>query len=346
MASSVGDETNVESRAHGLKQIIMDTIMNATMDNIAMNEEQENSLMAKIITMVTLFAVSMIVGIAPMLISAKFGWFTKSDGEIRSNKLVVGLLSFGGGVLFATTFMHLLPEVAENIKELQETGVIPEIPLYLASLVMCCGFFMMYLVEELVHGYINSHQNKDANTSFTRVLSIRRKSNEVVETNEPVTKNVEANYGDRHLPLSGDDTTVTALRGLLIVLALSIHELFEGLAVGLESSVRNVWYMFGAVSAHKYIIAFCIGVELLAAGTKRWLSIVYVFTFSFVSALGIAVGILLVGGAGATAAGISSVVLQGLACGTLMYVVFFEVWRQDRTGLLQFVCSVIGFAVM
>lgn len=68
--------------------------------------------------------------------------------------------------------------------------------------------------------------------------------------------------------------------------------------------------MFGAVSAHKYIIAFCIGVELLAAGTKRWLSIVYIFTFSFVSALGIAVGILLVGGAGATEAGIYSVVLQ------------------------------------
>lgn len=68
--------------------------------------------------------------------------------------------------------------------------------------------------------------------------------------------------------------------------------------------------MFGAVSAHKYIIAFCIGVELLAAGTKRWLSAVYIFTFSFVSALGIGVGVLLVGGAGATAAGIYSVVLQ------------------------------------
>lgn len=120
MASSVGDETNVESRAHGLTQTIMDTIMNATMDtSMALNEEQGNALRAKIITMVSLFAISMAVGIAPMLISVKFGWFTQSDGEIRSSKLVMGLLSFGGGVLFATTFMHLLPEVAENIKELQ-----------------------------------------------------------------------------------------------------------------------------------------------------------------------------------------------------------------------------------
>lgn len=68
-------------------------------------------------------------------------------------------------------------------------------------------------------------------------------------------------------------------------------------------------YLFGAVSAHKYIIAFCIGVELLTAGTKRWLSILYIFTFSFMSALGIGVGILLVGGAGADA-GLYSVILQ------------------------------------
>lgn len=105
-------------------------------------------------------------------------------------------------------------------------------------------------------------------------------------------------------------------------------------------------YMFGAVSAHKYIIAFCIGVELLAAETKRWLSTVYIFIFSFVSALGIGIGTLLVGGAGAADAGLYSVILQGLACGTLVYVVFFEVWRQDRTGIVQFICSLLGFALM
>ncbi|XP_050353868.1 zinc transporter ZIP1-like [Nymphalis io] len=326
----------------------MSGTMNIT--NIA-NDDEEYALRAKIITMVSLFSISMVFGLSPMLISLKFGWFTKSDGNNMraSNQFVIGLLSFGGGVLFATTFMHLLPEVDENIELLQEAGLIPEMPIYLAALIMCCGFFMMYLVEELVHVYINSRENKTANTSFTRVLSIRRTSEEAGVSSDKPIKELEAtahHHGHSHLAVTSDDTVVAALRGLLIVLALSIHELFEGLAVGLESSARNVWYMFGAVSAHKYIIAFCIGVELLAAGTKRWLSIVYIFTFSFVSALGIGVGVMLVGGAGATEAGIYSVVLQGLACGTLVYVVFFEVWRQDRTGLMQFVCSVLGFALM
>ncbi|CAH2244443.1 zinc transporter ZIP1-like [Pararge aegeria] len=325
--------------------------MSATMEptGVTTDEDQGYALRAKIITMVCLFGVSMLVGCAPMLISTKFGWFSKSSGpNMRtSNQLVIGLLSFGGGVLFATTFMHLLPEVGENIDSLQEMGQIPKMPIPLAPLIMCSGFFMMYLVEELVHVYINSRDNKTANTSFTRVLSIRKSSTDAEGSDKPI-KELEAqrHHGHSHLAVENDDTIVAALRGLLIVLALSIHELFEGLAVGLESSARNVWYMFGAVSAHKYIIAFCIGVELLAAGTKRWLSIVYIFTFSFVSALGIGVGILLVGGAGATEAGIYSVVLQGLACGTLVYVVFFEVWRQDRTGLMQFLCSILGFALM
>ncbi|XP_013170726.1 PREDICTED: zinc transporter ZIP1-like [Papilio xuthus] len=323
------------------------------MDVEAMVNEEGGVLRAKIVTMVTLFGVSMLVGCVPMLISMKFNWFTKSTGpNMRSsNRLVIGLLSFGGGVLFATTFMHLLPEVDENIKLLQESGELRELPIYLAALIMCSGFFMMYLVEELVHVYINSRENKTANTSFTRVLSIRRSSEEASNIEEKIAANKEVeaarHHGHSHITMDpADDTIVAALRGLLIVLALSIHELFEGLAVGLESSSRNVWYMFGAVSAHKYIIAFCIGVELLAAGTKRWLSVVYIFTFSFVSALGIGVGILLVGGAGAAAAGLYSVILQGLACGTLMYVVFFEVWRQDRTGLSQFLCSIGGFTLM
>ncbi|XP_068619190.1 zinc transporter ZIP1-like isoform X2 [Battus philenor] len=317
------------------------------------NADQGEALKAKIITMITLFGVSMIVGCIPTLISMKYDWFTKSAGpNMRaSNNLVIGLLSFGGGVLFATTFMHLLPEVDENIKLLQETGELPHLPIYLAALIMCCGFFMMYLVEELVHVYISNRENKTANTSFTRVLSIRRSVDEGAssESKDVISKEVEAgrHHGHSHIAIEyTDDSIVSALRGLLVVLALSIHELFEGLAVGLESSSGNVWYMFGAVSAHKYIIAFCIGVELLAAGTKRWLSIVYIFIFSFVSALGIGVGILLVGGAGATEAGMASVILQGLACGTLVYVVFFEVWRQDRTGLSQFLCAIGGFSLM
>lgn len=104
--------------------------------------------------------------------------------------------------------------------------------------------------------------------------------------------------------------------------------------------------MLGAVSAHKLVIAFCIGVELIASRTKTWLSIVYITTFAIVSPIGIGIGLILVGGQGATAAGTYSVVLQGLASGTLLYVIFFEIWKSDRTGILQYFAAVIGFCLM
>lgn len=312
-----------------------------------------DALMAKITTMVCLFAISMVVGCLPLIISLKFDWFKSSDGNMRSsNRLVMGMLAFGGGVLFATTFMHLLPEVDENIELLQESGEFPDGHIFFAGIIMCGGFFMMYLIEELVHLYINSRANKKSDSKIIKPFQLRKDSVPPIvaeaEASQSKGNDVETvtHKGHSHFVADDDEDSIeSALRGLLIVLALSIHELFEGLAVGLEASVANVWYMFGAVSAHKYIIAFCIGVELLASGTKRWLSIVYIFVFSFMSSLGIAIGIALVGGAGAAHAGIYSVILQGLACGTLMYVVFFEVWK-DISGLLQFTCSLLGFVVM
>ncbi|KAH9636593.1 hypothetical protein HF086_003411 [Spodoptera exigua] len=83
-------------------------------------EAEADALTAKIITMVCLFGISMITGCLPLLISLKWDWFKTGDANLRnSNQLVMGLLAFGGGILFATTFMHLLPEVDENIEHLQ-----------------------------------------------------------------------------------------------------------------------------------------------------------------------------------------------------------------------------------
>ena len=69
-------------------------------------------------------------------------------------------------------------------------------------------------------------------------------------------------------------------------------------------------YMFAAVAAHKFVIAFCIGLELIASNTRRYLSVIYVCTFAVVSPLGIAIGMCLVGGESAAANGIFHVLLQ------------------------------------
>lgn len=125
-----------------------------------------------------------------------------------------------------------------------------------------------------------------------------------------------------------------------------IPERFEGLAVGLEPTTANVWYMFGSVSAHKVVIAFCIGVELMVHKTKSWLVILYIFVYAIVSPLGIGIGIGLSNADDSDSIAIASVLLQGLASGTLLYVIFFEILSKHKDGFVQYLAVVLGFFLM
>jgi zinc transporter 1/2/3 len=157
-------------------------------------------------------------------------------------------------------------------------------------------------------------------------------------------------HGHSHnLPVphsTDEDLLVSSLRGLLIVLALSLHELFEGFAVGLQRDTIGVYYMFAAVCAHKFVISFCIGVELMVQKTKVWLAFIYVFVYSIVSALGILVGAVLTTGSYGETLQVPNIILQGLATGTLLYVIFFEVLSKDRSGMIPYLSIFIGFSIM
>lgn len=108
--------------------------------------------------------------------------------------------------------------------------------------------------------------------------------------------------------------------------------------------------IIAAITAHKFVISFCVCLELLQAGTKKFIFYSYLAVFSLTSCLGIAGGIIITEvGAG----GVSDLVvntLQGLAAGTLLYVVMFEVLNRERqkhlSGLLQLIAVLLGFIIL
>ncbi|XP_018332891.1 zinc transporter ZIP1 isoform X2 [Agrilus planipennis] len=304
---------------------------------------------AKIVTMCVLFFTSFIVGTSPLYIPSIFHWKL----NIQNSKLVTRLLCFGGGILLCTTFLHLLPEVSEKIKALQSELIFltsENYEIHYAELLMCCGFFVLYFVEEAIHCYLHSREKDNLVNNLTRSFSIRRGDDKIptksIPLRDDLERNVDVHTHVDHSHNNFDNSFLKSFRGFLIVLALSVHELFEGLAVGLESSTNSVWYMFGAVSAHKIVIAFCIGVELIVSDISKLLTIFYVFTFAIVSPLGIGIGIALSEDQ-KDSTEVVSVVLQGLASGTLLYIVFFEILRTDRRGGLKtFFAVFLGFGLM
>lgn len=364
------------------------------------DEEEDSSsvLVAKVTAMVVLFCASTICGSIPFLLNRCYRW-TENQTNARSATVVKCLLYFGGGVLLATTFLHLLPEVQEVVEQLQDCEIIGELSFPLAELLMCCGFFLMYFIEEAMHTYVHHHQKDEAGAAFERGHSIR--NSHLMKPTEGATapplpsaqqstaelgtlsvqnllqgdleqqkfQKAQPNghshnnnghghghshghgHGHSHMPVIADDASAgdmlaSSLRGLFIVSALSLHELFEGMAIGLEGTASNVWFMFGAVSAHKLVLAFCVGVELIVARTRTTLAVLYVLTFAVVSPLGIGIGILINHGQETTGPSLVSAILQGFACGTLIYVVFFEILSKNRSGLLAYLALFVGFCVM
>ena len=61
----------------------------------------------KLITMTLLAVVSLILGFLPL----KIGKYFLFDDKVWKRTFTSVLLCFGGGVLFATSFIHMLPEV-------------------------------------------------------------------------------------------------------------------------------------------------------------------------------------------------------------------------------------------
>ena len=72
---------------------------------------------SKALAMGLLGGVSVFLGLIPLKVGK---WFLDNEGNHRHGTILSSLLCFGGGVLFATSFVHMLPEVQENF---QESGI-------------------------------------------------------------------------------------------------------------------------------------------------------------------------------------------------------------------------------
>jgi len=140
-------------------------------------------------------------------------------------------------------------------------------------------------------------------------------------------------------------------KDVLTVAALSFHAIFEGMAIGLEAHTIDVWKTFGAVAVHKFVVTFCVGMDLVNSETTNLCSyITFMVIYCLTTPMGVVIGVGVTEGPpmfDSTAVGL----LQGLSAGTILYVVVFEVLQREKTkrkvpGLVQLVLIVVGFILM
>jgi zinc transporter 1/2/3 len=136
-------------------------------------------------------------------------------------------------------------------------------------------------------------------------------------------------------------------RCLMIVIALSFHSIFEGLAIGLQDTAPHVWQLLVAVSVHKLLLAFVVGLDVYNETKSIGRVLVYMVPFATMSPLGVLIASFTKMGVNALVEG----VLTAIATGSLLYITFFEILLRERScsklsGFLQFFAVLLGFSLM
>lgn len=241
---------------------------------------------------------------------------------------------------------------------------------------LCCGFFFMYLVEQLMVRFINNHTHEHpCDTSSGRLMVGVEHDTTTMEHNHKHHHRSEANLANGGSPSSAasasSGTTSVQLvgggsrhstvgsefykfiRGLLIVSAFGAHSIFDGVAIGSQETVEKVWTIFLAISCHKLIIAAVVGLELYAATLESHLwTLVHLSIFSAMSPIGILLVVLAQNSLHINSNHPAMILLQSFATGTLLYIVFVEILQPkeeqayEKNKLGKSVSLIAGFALM
>ncbi|XP_011253571.2 zinc transporter ZIP1 [Camponotus floridanus] len=344
-----------------------------------------NAVQAKLASMVLIGAGSFFIGIAP-------AFFISSVQRLQRRLLLSCALCFGAGVLLATSMLHVLPEVREALPEYAE--LMFSCGFLVLYLVEECVHYVCRSGDHVAEtnpsrqsnerGCLNcrnhSHEvGYNATTQDNKVYVSEGNTRLPLNHRQSFFGNNNTNstwassgYGATRCnvhdgPSSNEETTFlchgnhgeqctdanTGLAGLAF--ALTVHAVLEGLAIGLQTQIAEVLLLTGAVASHKFVVGFCLGLEMAGVSKSVPKLIFAVFIFAIGSVIGIGIGMLTFQ-ANTDWSKVVLPILQGLAGGTLLYVTVSEVLPRERTkwhkslrkfaGIFQFFSVLVGFVVI
>ena len=152
-------------------------------------------------------------------------------------------------------------------------------------------------------------------------------------------------------PEENEELDAHNTRSLVLLLALSLHRIFEGMTLGLQQSIFAVFSLLGAVMCHEVVIGFSLGLQFVKNNLSTKRAFLSCFLVSLILPGGAAVGMVIVefGDSGATL-DMANGVLQSIATGTFIYVTFFEILQEEigghDTSILKITSVLVGFIVM
>ncbi|XP_063032718.1 zinc transporter ZIP1 isoform X1 [Melospiza melodia melodia] len=278
----------------------------------------------KLGSLVLLLLLPLACGLAPL-------WCFRQPPDPRSP--VLSLVScFSGGVFMGTFLLDLLPDYLGSIGAALE-GLRVTLQFPLPEFILAMGFFLVLVLEQ--------------------VTLAQRELAEPPEESRALLPNGSSIQAAAPGPGVPAGSAVPGAPGVLragaLALALALHAVLEGLALGLREGDAAALRVLLALLLHKGAVAFGLSLELLRSRLRPPAVASCLVLLALMSPLGVGVGTALAAGAGPRQR-LCRAVLEGLAAGTFLFVTFLEILPQElgvpRNRIPKVILILAGFALV
>ncbi|KAM8973575.1 zinc transporter ZIP1-like [Pelodytes ibericus] len=299
----------------------------------------EYLLEIKLGCLVGLLLLTLFFGLAPPALKC----FRNGTGGEGHRMWLSFISCVAGGVFLAACLLDIVPDFLSDMKEeMEKQQITTDFPL--PEFILSMGILLVLIVERIV---LECSQGM---TEETTPLLHSHANSPVLEHpphNSQGNHNYDVEHARHHFHV--DFNAHSSFRCFVLILSLSLHSIFEGIAIGLQNSQSKVLQISIAILVHKSIIAVSLSLLLLQSRVQtRWF-VTSIVMFALMSPIGIGIGIGVMQ-TQSTSSRMVQCVLEGLAAGTFVYITFLEILPHELNShkwrLPKVIFILIGFSAM
>lgn len=164
----------------------------------------------------------------------------------------------------------------------------------------------------------NINQKPDKNLMIASKILNRNSSPQKLNSDKNTNDNIiDINNDNRNNHVFNPTSSITPY---ILLVALSVHGIFEGIALGVMNTVKECSILFSAIILHKWAAAFALGISFYKSGTEKDLFIKMILLFTSFGPLGIIIGMIF-----SDAGNLIKGIMLSISAGTFIYVAASEV---------------------
>eukprot|EP00397_Hematodinium_sp_SG-2012_P014779 GEMP01015037.1.p1 GENE.GEMP01015037.1~~GEMP01015037.1.p1 ORF type:complete len:338 (+),score=72.51 GEMP01015037.1:1547-2560(+) len=211
--------------------------------------------------------------------------------------------AMSAGVMLTAAVVHLLPEAVEELAKAKSLGA--EKAGIVAGIICVSTYVVFVLLEEIAtHLLMKEHDTEspikeleaeeaqelesgttDGTLTPPPLIAVKSHTLETVQSGH-------CHIGHSHSGTNNEakDSAMLSVSGVCLFVALGMHSIVEGFAMGAPTEIKQVWMLLVSIGAHKGLEAFALGQTLLAAKYGKVAFGIMVVTFVLFSPLGLCIG--------------------------------------------------------